>query len=188
MTLGDAVLKLDKYSPAQLKAATGQSIDWRIPPTQGGQYCIKLPVAAKIRAAALDLGTIEEAKTQLAIKEKYRRDARYGKLYSAAEQSGFRRDVLSVVVAIGFAEGGTIQSTCYNLAGRCVPTWRPGITSIDRGPWQINNRAHPDVTEKCARDYTCAAQVVWRLSRGGKSFRPWSSYNSGSYKHYLIGA
>lgn len=52
--------------------------------------------------------------------------------------------------------------------------------SIDRGLWQINNKAHPDVTDEVAYDpykATAWARKVY-LAEG---FFPWSAYTNGAY-------
>lgn len=61
--------------------------------------------------------------------------------------------------------------------------------SVDRGMWQINDRAHPDVSDACADDPVCSTNVAKRLfdGRGGK-WTDWSTFNSGAYKSFEKGA
>lgn len=48
-------------------------------------------------------------------------------------------------------------------------------TSTDRGLFQINDRAHPDVTDACAYDPVCNAKAALRISQGGKNWAAWRS-------------
>lgn len=57
--------------------------------------------------------------------------------------------------------------------------------SIDQGWFQINNKAHPDVSKTCAHNAQCAARAALRISSGGRNFGPWTTYKSGAYKAYL---
>lgn len=58
--------------------------------------------------------------------------------------------------------------------------------SIDEGAWQINLRAHPDVSVQCARDTVCASDAALQIYRtAGNSWKPWSTFNNGAYKSHL---
>jgi hypothetical protein len=57
--------------------------------------------------------------------------------------------------------------------------------SIDRGWFQINSKAHPDVSDTCAHNAQCNARAALRISGGGHNFTPWTTYKSGAYKGYL---
>jgi hypothetical protein len=58
--------------------------------------------------------------------------------------------------------------------------------SADEGAWQINMRAHPDVTVECAHNPTCASDAALQIyEAAGKSWRPWSTFNNGAYKSHL---
>lgn len=62
--------------------------------------------------------------------------------------------------------------------------------SYDYGLWQINGRAHPNLMDsydwKDPDENWAMAYIVY--SDAGKSFRPWSSYNNGTYRTYLLQA
>lgn len=58
--------------------------------------------------------------------------------------------------------------------------------SIDRGPWQINNREHPDVSDACAYDSVCSTDAAYRIYvAAGNSFKPWTAFTTGAYKKNL---
>ena len=59
--------------------------------------------------------------------------------------------------------------------------------SIDRGLFQINNKAHPNVSDACADNPQCAARAALRISSGGKDWSPWSAYKNGAYRKFLDG-
>ena len=95
-----------------------------------------------------------------------------------AYQAGFRGDSQKKIVAIAQAESG------LNAASTSPPNndaWR----SVDRGILQINNHWHPEVTDACAYNATCAFKEGYRISQNGTNFHPWSTYNNGAYlPHY----
>lgn len=80
-------------------------------------------------------------------------------------------------VAISLAENPSMDSNTNS------PPNRDG--SIDRGPWQINNRAHPDVSDACAHDLICATQAAYRISGGFKNWRPWTTFTGGQYRQHV---
>ena len=57
--------------------------------------------------------------------------------------------------------------------------------SRDRGLWQINDLAHPNVTDACAFDPVCAALATYVISNSGTNWHPWSTYNGTRYNDYL---
>lgn len=103
-----------------------------------------------------------------------------------ARAAGFTGQALTTAVAVSLAEsGGRPRARCYNTGHGCSAKPRPTTKSTDRGLWQINDRAWPDIPTACADDPACAARAAWRISRGGKTWRPWSAYKSGRYARYL---
>ncbi|WP_163509110.1 transglycosylase SLT domain-containing protein [Fodinicola acaciae] len=90
--------------------------------------------------------------------------------------AGFPRDRLVTAVAVALAE-----SRCNPLAKS--PPNHNG--TIDRGLWQINSGAHPEVSDACAYDAQCNANAAYRISSGGTNWQPWSTYNNGAYRAYL---
>lgn len=59
--------------------------------------------------------------------------------------------------------------------------------SVDRGLFQINDRAHPGVSDACAYDPVCAAQqsqAIWK----GSGYGAWSTWDNGSAQGNLTAA
>lgn len=54
--------------------------------------------------------------------------------------------------------------------------------SVDRGLWQINDRAHPDVTDDEAYDPWLSTKAAFLISKGGTSFHPWAAFTNGAYQ------
>jgi hypothetical protein len=52
--------------------------------------------------------------------------------------------------------------------------------SIDRGLWQINDKAHPNVSDAVAFDATQATKVARKIYDQTTSFRAWSSSTNGA--------
>jgi len=60
--------------------------------------------------------------------------------------------------------------------------------SIDRGLWQINNVAHPDVTDATAYDPVLSTHAALSISKGGTDYGPWAGFTSGAYEKHLEAA
>lgn len=103
-------------------------------------------------------------------------DYTIAQLVQAASGAGFSGSALITAVAVSLAEDTSRTLTAENINSD---------GSIDRGPWQINNVAHPNVTNSCAFDLTCAAQAAYTISSGGTDWSPWTTYTGGEYKQYL---
>lgn len=56
--------------------------------------------------------------------------------------------------------------------------------SIDRGLWQWNSRAHPEITNDCAYDAECSTKEFIKYQQANH-LSPWVCYSSGRYKRYL---
>jgi hypothetical protein len=99
-------------------------------------------------------------------------------LVEPAAGAGFSGPQLVTAVAVGLAEsGGRSDALGLNSDG-----------SRDRGPWQINDRAHPDVSDACAFDPPCAAQAAYAISIHGSDWWPWTTYASGKYRQFVPAA
>ena len=104
-------------------------------------------------------------------------DYDYLDLMNAMRDAGFRSGaglVTGFAVSLG-------ENTSRNL--RAVGTNPDG--SRDRGPWQINDRWHPEVSDACAFDLACSTGEAYRLSSQGSSWSAWSAYTNGRYKQFL---
>jgi Lysozyme like domain len=80
-----------------------------------------------------------------------------------------------VAIAVGLAE-----STCNPAA-----TDDDSNGSVDRGIWQINNEAHPNVSNACAYQAQCNGDAMWTISSGGRNWSAWTTYNSGAWESYI---
>lgn len=80
---------------------------------------------------------------------------------------------LATAVAVALQEsGGWTQATNVNPDG-----------SIDRGLWQINSKAHPEVTEAQAFDPVWATAYAYQVYQGRSyTFNAWAAFTSGAYK------
>jgi hypothetical protein len=57
--------------------------------------------------------------------------------------------------------------------------------SVDRGLFQINSKAHPEVSDACAYNVFCATKAALRISNHGTDWTPWTTYKTGAYKAHL---
>jgi hypothetical protein len=71
----------------------------------------------------------------------------------------------------------------HNLAADGVT-----VLSTDRGLWQINDKAHPEVTDAMAFDAVLSTKEAARISSKGSNFVPWSTWGNGAYKVHLEAA
>jgi hypothetical protein len=61
-----------------------------------------------------------------------------------------------------------------------------GTTSVDRGLWQINSAAWPQVSNACAFNGQCNGNAAWGLiSSHGTNWSAWVTYNNGAWENYL---
>jgi len=105
----------------------------------------------------------------------------------ATRTSGQHLNVQSLWEIIGQA-GGNVTALAIVLAesgGNTHATHKNSDGSIDRGLFQINDRAHPDVSDACAFSPPCAASAAKKISNNWTNFHPWSTYNNGAYQRFL---
>jgi hypothetical protein len=104
-----------------------------------------------------------------------------GKVARVAYDVGFRGRGLETAVAVALAEsGGRPSAHCLN----CVR----GIREDSRGLWQVNARAHPKWGQRNLYDSHTNARAAYAISGGGRNWRPWSTWKSGSYRRHLPAA
>lgn len=98
----------------------------------------------------------------------------------AAATLWFPAEQVPVAVAIAGAESS------FNPDPPNPPTVAGGTM---RGLWQINDGAHPDLVNASGRDWRNPVDNAWMAyqvwQQAGRSWTPWSTYNSGSYRRYL---
>ena len=97
-----------------------------------------------------------------------------GTVIAALTAAGFPAAAIPIMVAISYAESG------FNTLANLVTTKEDSV-----GIFQINLRAHPEVSRACAQDPFCAAKAAYRISSNGTNFTPWTVYTSGAYRQYL---
>lgn len=82
-------------------------------------------------------------------------------------------DELLIAVSVALAESnGRPAARHVNANG-----------STDRGLWQINDKAHPEVSDAAAFDPVRASAWARQIfTVRSNSFRPWAAFNNGAYK------
>ena len=94
-----------------------------------------------------------------------------------AEQAGFSGEALSMAIAVALAEsGGDPSATDHDANG-----------TVDRGLWQINS-VHRAFTAACDYNPSCAAGAAYAISRAGRDWSPWVTYQRGEEIPYLPAA
>lgn len=94
-----------------------------------------------------------------------------GQIAVHAKNAGFTGDGLVWAIAVALAESGGNPTAI----GVNSDKWK----SRDRGLWQINNHWHPEVTDAVAFNPAAAAKEAYRISGGGKNWKPWATYTNG---------
>jgi hypothetical protein len=72
-----------------------------------------------------------------------------------------------IAVAVGLAESSCNPGATYTNPDGCV----------DRGLWQIDSCAWPNVSNTCAYQIQCNAAAAWNISGKGTDWCPWSTYS-----------
>jgi hypothetical protein len=98
-------------------------------------------------------------------------------ILDAMRGAGFPESELARAYAIGLGESGW-SSGAVNDGSRTA------TDEYSVGPWQINLKAHPGVSEACARDLECSTQVAFGLFQK-QGWQPWGAYTNGSYRQYM---
>jgi len=87
------------------------------------------------------------------------------------------------------SEAGTNTKIALAIA-ECESGFNPGARhrnrdgSIDRGLWQWNSSAHPEISNECAYDAECSTKEFIKYQQANH-LTPWVCYSSGRYKKYL---
>jgi len=101
-----------------------------------------------------------------------------------ARKAGFRGEDLATAVAIAYAESGG-DARAYNP--ETAAGTPPGEGSY--GLWQIYLKAHPEFKGLDLFDPQTNANTAFRVyQQAGNSFRPWSTFKSGTFSAHLLRA
>jgi hypothetical protein len=82
--------------------------------------------------------------------------------------------------AIMYAEsGGDPTAVCYNVDGpdgkpTCSKTGPAGPRGVDRGLWQWNSVAWPDISDMQAFSAESSTRIAYQVSAGFTSWQPWA--------------
>jgi hypothetical protein len=97
---------------------------------------------------------------------------------------GYMAGALTTAVAVALQESGCNPAACFdNTIGKACTekTEIPG-DSIDRGAWQLNNKAPGAVPDSCAYLGPCAAKDAYiTVSSFGTYFARWVTYSDDAY-------
>ena len=95
---------------------------------------------------------------------------------------------LVTATAVCVAESGGNASIYYCDGNGTVGTYPPVTCpggSYDRGLWQVNSKAWPQVPDSCAFQPACNADAAYAISVQGATFSPWAVYDGTGYTRYL---
>lgn len=111
-----------------------------------------------------------------------------GGVYSAkqiaalARGAGFRGEDTLEAVGVALAESSG-RPNAVNINTNAKGKYK---NSKDQGLWQINNVAHPDVTNPM--DPAANAQAAFRISKGGANWSPWVTWKTGAAQKKMTDA
>jgi Lysozyme like domain/Ricin-type beta-trefoil lectin domain len=120
-----------------------------------------------------------------------------GRCAAWADRAGFADNgyvggSLTTAIAVAIGESGCNPAACYDdtTGQECTPASTSGShDSIDRGVWQINSRAWPQVSNSCAFRGLCNAKVAYgSVSADGSFFGPWTVYLTDHYAQFVWAA
>jgi hypothetical protein len=95
---------------------------------------------------------------------------------------------LVTATAVCVAESGGNANIYYCDGNGTVGTYPPVTCpggSYDRGLWQVNSKAWPQVPDSCAFQPTCNANAAYAISARGATFSPWAVYDGTGYTRYV---
>ena len=95
---------------------------------------------------------------------------------------------LVTATAVCVAESGGNANIYYCDGNGTVGTYPPVTCpggSYDRGLWQVNSKAWPQVPDSCAFQPTCNANAAYAISAQGATFSPWAVYDGTGYTRYV---
>jgi Ricin-type beta-trefoil lectin domain/Lysozyme like domain len=103
--------------------------------------------------------------------------------------NGYYGGELTTAVAVALAESGCDPALCLDdthMSVHCSQTSEPAGDELDRGAWQLNNKATPVIQDKCAYSGPCSADAAYSSVSGvGTYFALWVSYANDQYAKQL---
>lgn len=93
---------------------------------------------------------------------------------------GWRGRALTTAVAVMTAESGRYTRAWHENVGDDGV-----VASIDRGLYQLNDKAHPSMSEAAAYHPVRNAEYAYRLSNGGANWTPWYAWVNGAHRKYV---
>lgn len=93
--------------------------------------------------------------------------------------SEYDRRVVQAAAIVMAESGGDTNAVCYNVDGpdgkpTCSSKPPAGPRGIDRGLWQWNSVAWPQITDLAAFDPASSTEIAFTVSNAYTSFGPWS--------------
>jgi hypothetical protein len=157
------------------------------PKVSGGVYCMQKPgTTVKTEDSSFHLETVGTGEPASQPDLGHFRILNDAQLAQVVRYAGWSGNHARIAFAVAKAEsGGDTKARCYNVAGHCTKTLKHLATSVDRGLFQINNKAHSSVSDTCADDALCNARYAHTLSLSSRGWRNWMAYSSGSYRKFL---
>lgn len=98
--------------------------------------------------------------------------------------AGFPAKHLATAVAVMWAESGRYPMA-WNENTRTLPDGSLEVVSTDRGLFQINDRAHPNLSDEEAYNPLDNVSYAAGLSRNGANWSPWVAHDSGAYLKFV---
>lgn len=88
--------------------------------------------------------------------------------------------VITAAAVLTAESQGYTEAWHHNLDDDCMT-----LLSTDRGLFQINDKAHPELTVEEMFDPRTNVRAAWKIYRSrSDSFSAWAAYNSGAYLKY----
>jgi len=134
---------------------------------------------------------IEEQKEEIEIEEKEMIEYKYPEQLKAELAYVWERKIETpeeIIIRLT-TEAGTNTKIALAIA-KCESGLNPEAKhknrdgSIDRGLWQWNSLAHPEVYDDCAYDAECSTKEFIKYQQANH-LSPWVCYSTGRYKRYM---
>lgn len=97
-----------------------------------------------------------------------------------------RAAVLQIATQAGFPDPKLAAAIALAESGGVPGGMLTSSREISVGLWQINTKVHPYTVDDM-KDPIKNAAAAFKISKGGKDWRPWSTYTNGKYKTFQTG-